>query len=1196
MVNAGGRLYFGLNFFNSGTCGTGGKKIRPTCSYFFTLTLQPSNKIIQLDPFGAPHGTLRFIQSESEDDFVLGPRLSNPFPVSPSNDTSDTIISVNIRVRNLNFTHRKLRCLCKLWSLMMVGEIDDVIIYSDGALFTGSAEWRCDQGFTGQHCDQCIEGFAGPACNCTLTGVNDVCDPLTGIKSCKQGFYGEGCEVFCATEDETRYSCTKFGNKLCKYPFIGTNCFTVSPCEENLYGQDCTVSCTPIPGQKLCDTNGGAVCEGHYGGPDCGDCEEGYYGADCTNFCKPQPIDPQYGCGPDGEKVCVGNWTGEECGRCIPNHFPPSCNTWCIETEAYTCDGPDRICNPGWYPKLECDVACNSTKAWNCNTETGKKICLENRAGKNCEGCVPPYTKDSKTGECKKCTVPGRTWSCQNGTKWLTLLDGSLSCKAGFYNPPDCMVFCDATSEFYTCSSTGVKQCIGNRDVVTDCKICLPNYYGEDCDKYCYEPGLRFVCNTTTGNRECRKGFIGPECDACATDYYGTWCPKNEPCVLMCNQKCVNTVNYTCNIQGVLEMNADFSRTLYNKAEMFIPELIIAATTFTGALIIMGIFTLSTNTAVLLIVVKTQRAICRQNLAITVHLKSLSSCFFNKERKAFDATETFNTSDMVVGESDDVIIYSDGAVFTGSAEWRCDQGFTGQQCDHCIEGFAGPACNCTLTGVNDVCDPLTGIKSCKQGFYGEGCEVFCATDNETRYSCTKFGNRLCKYPFIGTNCSTVSPCLENLYGQDCTVSCTPIPGQKLCDTNGEAVCEGHYGGTNCADCEEVYYGADCTHFCKPQPNDPQYRCGPAGEKVCVGNWTGEDCDRCIPNHFPPSCNTWCIETEAYTCDGPDRICNPGWYPKLECDVACNSTKAWDCNKETGKKICLENRAGKNCEGCVPPYTKDSKTGECKKCTVPGRTWSCQNGTKVCNLNYYGKDCTDFCEPSNRIQECIPNLHSVDRVCTANWTGIDCVNCIPQHYGPECNIKCVGTEFTECNEDGSLSCKAGFYNPPDCMVFCDATSEFYTCSSTGVKQCIGNRDVVTDCKICLPNYYGEDCDKYCYEPGLRFVCNTTTGNRECRKGFIGPECDACATDYYGTWCPKNEPCVLMCNQKCVNTVNYTCNIQGVLEMNADFSRTLYNKAEMFIPELIIAATTFTGALIIMGFCCIHSRLEKKLEDD
>ena len=140
----------------------------------------------------------------------------------------------------------------------------------------------------------------------------------------------------------------------------------------------------------------------------------------------------------------------------------------------------------------------------------------------------------------------------------------------------------------------------------------------------------------------------------------------------------------------------------------------------------------------------------------------------------------------------------------------------------------------------------------------------------------------------------------------------------------------------------------------------------------------------------------------------------------------------------------------------------------------------------CSENYYGPNCTTFCDPIEEVYTC----DSEGRlVCTGKNrdTATNCTTCLPG-YDPSTNCtQCLtgrdmSTRCTTCLSDYDLST-----NCTQCLIGRDVSTGCTTCLpgydpstnctlcltgrdvSTYCSQCLTNRDIRTSCTTCLPGY-------------------------------------------------------------------------------------------------------------------------------
>ena len=236
--------------------------------------------------------------------------------------------------------------------------------------------------------------------------------------------------------------------------------------------------------------------------------------------------------------------------------------------------------------------------------------------------------------------------------------------------------------------------------------------------------------------------------------------------------------------------------------------------------------------------------------------------------------------------------------------------------------------------------------------YGEDCSTFCQeTDN---YTCDGTGEKICK---------------EHFYpAEKCDINCEPELGNFTCDqTTGQKICAEGKAGDNCDKCAENYYPKDtCDVHCPPAPN--RYICTDKGQKQCLQNRTGSECEDCISNHYGEDCSTFCQETDNYKCDqSGGKICKEHFYPAEKCDINCEPVPGnFTCNQTTGQKICVDGKAGNNCDVCG----NKNKEGQ-----------NCEN----CKQFFFGPECVQHCQPDDGFYNCSSNGR---KICLDNTTTVE----------------------------------------------------------------------------------------------------------------------------------------------------------------------------------------------------------------
>ena len=279
----------------------------------------------------------------------------------------------------------------------------------------------------------------------------------------------------------------------------------------------------------------------------------------------------------------------------------------------------------------------------------------------------------------------------------------------------------------------------------------------------------------------------------------------------------------------------------------------------------------------------------------------------------------------------------------------CYEQFTGENCERCAENYYPqgsctveciPVPNrytCTEQGQKQCLQNRTGFncEDCISNHYGEDCSTFCEeTDN---YTCDESGGKICK---------------ENFYPAEiCNINCEPVLGNFTCNQEtGQKICATRKSGKNCDKCAENFYPEQiCEIYCPPAPN--RYTCTEQGLKQCLQNRTGSDCEVCISNHYGEDCSTFCEETNNYTCHkSGGKICKEHFYPAEKCDVECEPVPAnFTCNQKSGQKICVDGKAGKNCDKCAENFYPE-QICEIYCPPAPNRYTCTEQGLKQCLQN------------------------------------------------------------------------------------------------------------------------------------------------------------------------------------------------------------------------------------------------------
>lgn len=256
--------------------------------------------------------------------------------------------------------------------------------------------------------------------------------------------------------------------------------------------------------------------------------------------------------------------------------------------------------------------------------------------------------------------------------------------------------------------------------------------------------------------------------------------------------------------------------------------------------------------------------------------------------------------------------------------------------------------------------------------------------------------------------------------------------------------------------------------------------------------------------------------------------------------------------------------------CIP---QDSITGH----------YTCNDGNKRCMKNWFGEECTTFCNVNASNYRC--DKHG-RKTCLPNWFNKDCDQfcdsslgnyvcdkaghqvCLLHWYGKNCTKYCNNSaEKYKCNDNGEKVCTRDWYGQ-NCSKFCHSNNRSFECSLNGDKICRKNwfgkecskycssNDLRYKCddkgeKVCLKDWYGHDCLKFCDSSNEAFTCSVS-GDKICLKNWFGKDCSkycnssetrykcddeggkVCLKDWYG------ENCTKFCNS---TEVRYRCEKKG-----------------------------------------------------
>ncbi|XP_052765203.1 cell death abnormality protein 1-like [Mya arenaria] len=482
------------------------------------------------------------------------------------------------------------------------------------------------------------------------------------------------------------------------------------------------------------------------------------------------------------------------------------------------------------------------------------------------------------------------------------------------------------------------KPCVNQRcricSTEATCDTCYDGYYGDLCQSLC--PSTCTTCTSGTLCTSCRDGYYGDLCQSlcpstCNTCTSGTLCTSCRDghhsgsglmCIYTCRAECLSCANGTsctaCKFRaGIGYYGNDCSNVCSNKCKDFLCDI-------------------------------------------------YGNCL------------ECDDPNFTGGNCDICIDGKYGIDCSRNCPVNCLSCVSETYCTACKDKFTEPSC-CPENCYHDNCKiRRNGIcVSCKDGFYGDYCNITCSENcmygNCGQYQgdckagckagfygdyCNKTCSENCKYATCDQyNGDCIKGCKQGLYGVICNMTCSSNCKNDICHQSSSGECV--YG------CDDGYYGVSCSLGC----NNEDFEC-----LICVSN-----------NNDFISC----------------RRCTEGFYPGANgrC-IPCEPNCSGNCNQSNGSCIaCPDGYHGTLCDNPC--------SNNCRQCHQNNRT------CKICENQTWGDYCLWKCSSS-----CLIDTNSLSSCDIA--TGKCKFGCIAGNHGLYCERKC--DQHCGASKDGIKVCR------------------------------------------------------------------------------------------------------------------------------------------------------------------------------
>ncbi|CAG9335039.1 unnamed protein product [Blepharisma stoltei] len=922
------------------------------------------------------------------------------------------------------------------------------------------------------------------------------------------------CDTYCEESNG------KFSNGVCE-------------CKEGFYGESCELSYC----QNNCNDNGkceistkSCICYDNFEGPDCSVTNPPKISSISTpeNTTNPILLQENFELHGNCPSNCRnrGVCENDKC-ICLPEYFGVSCEF------------------------RHCPYSCGSEQSrGSCNHKTGKCDCFENFGGENCEFACPYGCPDGfkctgdYTCNCEGCELPKYSLNCNEQG---TLVGEECHCLPGFCGKfcdakcPDCSGHgkykgscCECDDGYFgaNCEISCKNRCSGNGKCEEGICNCESGWEGDDCS-------IDMRCNNDCNQRgfcehgvcKCYMGYGGPECEH-------TICPMN------CTILSVRYELYTDAGYHTYKSREDIPLTLQGTPifEVITSGGFCNAKTercecypgYSGTMCDIQIpcprncSSSSHGTC-------QENGLCKCKTGWRGDDCSMKPCINDCSGNGICTPkgECICNSGYTGPDCSDFCPNDcSGNGICENSVCQCNSGFTGHDCSQAkrCPGDCSYRGSCTLGKC--VCDP---------GYYGEACEYEIACPKECNYhgKC-KQGKCYCDNGWGGEDCGEPPQCKNNCNGHGvcknemCVCengwkgnACEEKEagnGDESCDCNGNGICK-----NGICYCLNGWKGEDCSQ--------PTQACGDFLNGQCSGHGICKQgqCE-CNIGYSGNHCERASCQCQNGKCIAGICTCNPGFIGK-DCSLSLNCPKHCSKNGKClhGDCLCNKGWTGKNCEIkiqdecnshgtfhhgrclCEPGYSGSTCTSkEAVKCLENcSNHGMCQYGHCYCDPGYTGEICeisvscpiscpagsiciygSCFCEDGQKCGEnSCPNSCSGNGVCENS----KCL-CKEGYHGEDCSLL-LKTESCppHSKRNGNIcECEYG-WTGENCLVPVPIN-----CPGNGI--CNGHGSCFFGKCYCDPQYDGEDCSikKSCPDDcNSHGVCRF--GKCYCNPGFRGKSC-------------------------------------------------------------------------------------------